>query len=131
MKQLRMSPLRYLPVLIGLPWLLPGAQVAVAQTKVSIIVNLIVGSSLLPLWIAQEQGLFARQGIDGQVLLGARDPSRQIGDDVPFGVIGTAAVPQAARRSAGSFGVHANGRRATPGQGLVPSGLESEASQRR
>jgi ABC-type nitrate/sulfonate/bicarbonate transport system substrate-binding protein len=67
------------------------AQGVSTQAKVSI-VNLIVSSSHLPLWIAHEQGLFARQGIDAQVLLVERDPSRRIGDDVPFGVIGIPAA---------------------------------------
>jgi ABC-type nitrate/sulfonate/bicarbonate transport system substrate-binding protein len=70
---------------------LPGPESVSAQTKVSI-ANLIVSSSHLPLWIAHEQGLFARQGIDAQVLLVERDVSRRIGDDVPFGVIGIPAA---------------------------------------
>ena len=62
MQQLKINPLGRLAVFVALLWLLPGAQIASAQTKVSI-VNLIVSSSHLPLWIAHEQGLFAKHGI--------------------------------------------------------------------
>jgi ABC-type nitrate/sulfonate/bicarbonate transport system substrate-binding protein len=79
----------------ALLWLLPGAQGVFAQTKVSI-ANLIVSSSHLPLWIAHEQGLFAKQRIDAQVLIIERDISRRIGDDIPFGVIGIPAAISAA-----------------------------------
>jgi NitT/TauT family transport system substrate-binding protein len=78
-------------VLIGLLWLLAGGHSAGAQTKV-VIANLIVSSSHLPLWIAHEQGLFARQGIDAEILVVERDVTRRIGDDVPFGVIGIPAA---------------------------------------
>jgi ABC-type nitrate/sulfonate/bicarbonate transport system substrate-binding protein len=92
MKQIRTNPLWPVLVLIGLLWGLPGAQSAVAPTKVVVIANLIVGSNLLPLWIAHEQGLFAKQLIDAQVLLVEGDVSRRIGDDVQFGVIGIPAA---------------------------------------
>ena len=95
MKRIKMNLFWHLPVFIALLWLLPGAQATSAQTKVSI-VNLIVSSSHLPLWIAHEQGLFGRQGIDAEILIvegvGA---SRQIAGDIPFGVIG---IPRRYRR---------------------------------
>jgi ABC-type nitrate/sulfonate/bicarbonate transport system substrate-binding protein len=53
--------------LVYLLWLLPSAYVARAQTKVSII-HIVTGLSGVPLWIAHEQGLFAKQGIDAQLL---------------------------------------------------------------
>ena len=92
MQQLKINPLGRLAVFVALLWLLPGAQVASAQTKVSI-VNLIVSSSHLPLWIAHEQGLFAKHGIDAQILIvEVEGASRRIGGDIPFGVIGIPAA---------------------------------------
>ena len=92
MKRMKMNPFWRLPVFIGFLWLLPGAQVTSAQTKVSI-VNLIVSSSHLPLWIAHEQGLFARQGIDAEILIvDGVGASRQIAGDIPFGVVGIPAA---------------------------------------
>src|SRR2546422_9658098 len=92
MKRIKMNPFWHLPAFIGLLWLFPGAQGASAQTKVSI-VNLIVSSSHVPLWIAHEQGLFARQGINAEILIvddvGA---SRRIAGDIPFGIIGIPAA---------------------------------------
>jgi len=92
MKQMKINPFWHLPVFIVLLWLLPGAEVASAQTKVSI-ANLIVSSSHLPLWIAHEQGLFARQGIDSEILIvDGVGASRQIAGDISFGVIGIPAA---------------------------------------
>jgi ABC-type nitrate/sulfonate/bicarbonate transport system substrate-binding protein len=93
MKQTRMDSLRRLAVFIALLWLLPSAQVASAQMKVSI-ANLIVSSSHLPLWIAHEQGLFAKQGIDAQILI-LESASRRIAGDIQFGVIGIPAAMSA------------------------------------
>ena len=92
MKQMKINPFWHLPVFIIPLWLLSGAEVASAQTKVSI-ANLIVSSSHLPLWIAHEQGLFARQGIDAEILIvDGVGASRQIAGDIPFGVIGIPAA---------------------------------------
>src|SRR2546422_11247454 len=90
MKRIKMNPFWHLPAFIGLLWLFPGAQGASAQTKVSI-ANLIVSSSHLPLWIAHEQGLFARHGIVTEILI-VEDASRRISGDIPFGVIGVPAA---------------------------------------
>ncbi|HEV8532684.1 MAG TPA: ABC transporter substrate-binding protein [Methylomirabilota bacterium] len=96
MKRIKMNPFWRWPVSIALLWLLPGAQAISAQTKVSI-ANLIVSSSHLPLWIAHEQGLFARQGIDVELLIvEGVDASRRIAGDIPFGVIGIPAAISAA-----------------------------------
>lgn len=84
----------YLAVVVALLGLLPGAQVASAQTNVSI-VHLVIGAGQVPLWIAHEQGLFAKQGIDAQLLRDAL-PSRRITGDIPFGVLGMPAVIAAA-----------------------------------
>lgn len=89
MKHTGIGPLCRLTVFIALLWVLPSAQAVFAQTKVSI-ANAIVNPTYLPLWIAHEQGLFARQGIDAQILPDVA--SRGIGDDVPFGVLGIPAV---------------------------------------
>jgi ABC-type nitrate/sulfonate/bicarbonate transport system substrate-binding protein len=47
--------------------LLSDAQVALAQTKVSIS-HIVIGPNQVPLWIAHEQGIFAKYGIDAQLL---------------------------------------------------------------
>src|SRR5438105_2678327 len=94
MKQMRICPSWHLAVFLVFLWLLSGARVVSAQTKVSI-VNLIVSSSHLPLWIAQEQGLFARQGIDAEILI-VEAASLRIRDEIPFGVIGIPAAISAA-----------------------------------
>ena len=90
MKARTLNPFLHLVVVIGLLWLLSGAQGVSAQTKVSI-ANLIVSSSHLPLWIAHEQGLFARHGIVTEILI-VEDASRRIAGDIPFGVIGVPAA---------------------------------------
>src|SRR5437667_12845932 len=93
MKARTLNPFLHLVVVIGLLWLLSGAQGVSAQMKVSI-ANLIVSSSHLPLWIAHEQGLFAKQGIDAQILI-LEGASRRIAGDIQFGVVGIPAAMQA------------------------------------
>jgi NitT/TauT family transport system substrate-binding protein len=82
------SLLLALLVVLALPF--AGADVASAQTKVSI-ANLIISPSHLPLWIAHERGLFAKQGIDAQVLI-FDDAHLRIAGDIQFGVIGIPAA---------------------------------------
>ena len=78
--------------LVSLLWLLPSAYVARAQTKVSII-HIVTGLSGVPLWIAHEQRLFAKQGIDAQLLVDETGSvSRRITGNIPFGVLGIPAV---------------------------------------
>jgi len=92
MKQTRANSVWHVAVFVALIWLLPNAQVASAQTKVSII-HAVVGPGETPLWIAHEQGLFAKQGIDVQVLLqGTPGVARQITGDIPFGMVGIPAI---------------------------------------
>ena len=91
MERIWRCPCWFLPVLFCVLWFLPSAQGAVAARTV-VIANLIVGANLLPLWVADEQRLFAKQGIDAQVTLVEGDVSRRIGDDVPFGVMGIPAA---------------------------------------
>jgi NitT/TauT family transport system substrate-binding protein len=90
MKQTKMNSAWYSAVFVALLLVLPSAQVASAQTRVSII-HIVVGPNQVPLWIAHEQGLFAKQGIDAQLLRDAT-PSRRITGDIPFGVLGMPAV---------------------------------------
>ena len=63
---------------------------ASAQTTVSI-ANLIVSSAHLPLWIAQDQGLFMGQGIVAEIRI-VDDAIHAIGADTSFGVIGVPAA---------------------------------------
>src|SRR5262245_49625151 len=95
MKRIQRSSIRLVFVLVGLLWLLPSVQYGVAQAKVSIIANLILGPTLLPLWIANEQGLFVKQGVEPEVVLVEGDVSRRIGNGIPFGVIGIPAAMSA------------------------------------
>ncbi len=90
MKPTRMNARWRCAVFVALLW--PSAEVASAQTKVSII-HAVVGPSEAPLWIAHEQGLFAKQEIDAQILLQeTAGVARQITGDIQFGVIGIPAV---------------------------------------
>ena len=92
MKRTKMISVSHLAVLVALLWLLPTAHVASAQTKVSII-HAVVGPGEIPLWIAQEQGLFAKRGIDAQILLQETPGvARRITGDIQFGVIGVPAI---------------------------------------
>src|SRR6185369_1349219 len=77
-------------LLIGLLGLFLAAQPAIAQTKVPI-VSLIVNSSYLPLWAAQEHGLFAKQGLDTELII-TEGAWRRIGSEIPFGVVGIPAA---------------------------------------
>ena len=96
MKQAKITSVWHCAVFVALLGLLPHAQVAAAQTKVSII-HAVVGPTETPLWIAHEQGLFAKQGIDVQILLQeTRGVARQITGEIPFGMIGVPAIMVAA-----------------------------------
>ena len=90
MVERRLSPVLpglALAALLCLPSDPPGAS---AQTTVSI-ANLIVSSAHLPLWIAQDQGLFARHGIVAEIRI-VNDAIHAITSDTPFGVIGIPAA---------------------------------------
>lgn len=92
MRQTKGNAVAHFAVVVALLWLLPCAQVASAQTQVSII-HAVVGPSEVPLWIAHEQGLFAKQGIDVQILLqDTPGVARRITGDIQFGVIGIPAT---------------------------------------
>jgi NitT/TauT family transport system substrate-binding protein len=77
-------------VLGALLCLLSDPRGAPAQTKVAI-ANLIVSSAHLPLWIAQDQGLFAGHGIAAEIRI-VDDAIRAIAADSPFGLIGIPAA---------------------------------------
>jgi NitT/TauT family transport system substrate-binding protein len=92
MKQTELNSVWHLAVPLALLWLLSSSQTASAQTKVSII-HAVVGPSEVPLWIAHEQGLFAKHGIDAQILLQeTAGVARRITGDIQFGVIGIPAI---------------------------------------
>ena len=94
MKPTRLNSLWHFALFVALLW--PSAQVASAQTRISII-HAVVGPSEIPLWIAHEQGLFAKHGIDAQILLQETPGvARRITGDIQFGVIG---IPRPSQRS--------------------------------
>jgi ABC-type nitrate/sulfonate/bicarbonate transport system substrate-binding protein len=80
-----LKPVLHGLVLGALLCLLSDPRGAFAQTKVSI-AKLIVSSAHLPLWIAQEQGLFAGHGTVAEIRIVA-DAIRAIAAETPFGVI--------------------------------------------
>src|SRR2546422_2054185 len=85
----------YLAVLVVIFVPPAGAQTTVAQTKVSII-HFVSGLSGIPLWIAHEYELFAKQGIDALSLVDQTGGvSHRITGDIPFGVLGIPAGIQA------------------------------------
>ena len=72
---------------VGL-FVLLNAELASAQAKVAIL-HVVIGPKQVPLWIAHEQGLFVKQGIDVQ--LGLFDGGRRgtaVTGDSPFGALG-------------------------------------------
>jgi ABC-type nitrate/sulfonate/bicarbonate transport system substrate-binding protein len=85
-----MKSLGRLTLVIALLGLLPVAKPTIAQIKVPI-VSLIVNSSYLPLWAAQEHGLFAKQGLDTELII-TEGAWRRIGSEIPFGVVGIPAA---------------------------------------
>ena len=85
MKETTRNSVWHFAVFVALLWLLPSAQVASAHTKVSIS-HIVIGPNQVPLWIAHEQGLFAKHGIDAQLLHEATT------GDFQFRVFGTPAM---------------------------------------
>src|SRR5438876_876237 len=85
MKQTQMNSVWHLAGFVALLWLLPNARVASAQTKVSIS-HIVIGPNQVPLWIAHEQGLFTKHGIDAQLL------HETTTGDFQFRVFGTPAM---------------------------------------
>ena len=90
MKQGRKSSMWGLVALVGGLWLLPGVQVASAQTQVAIVhPGPLSVTVAIPLAIAMEQGLFAKHGLEARVHV-AVPPV--IGNDTPLGFVGSPAV---------------------------------------
>ena len=85
MKETKRNSVWHFAVFVALLWLLPSAQVALAQTKVSIS-HIVIGPNQVPLWIAHEQGLFAKHGTDAQLL------HETTTGDFQFRVFGTPAM---------------------------------------
>ena len=86
MKQTKMNSAWYFAVFVTLLGL---ARVASAQTKVSIS-HIVISPVQVPLWIAHEQGLFTKQGIDAQLI------HEVTTGDFQFRVFGTPATIAAA-----------------------------------
>jgi NitT/TauT family transport system substrate-binding protein len=85
MKQTTRNSAWHLAALVTVLWLLSNAQVASAQERVSIS-HIVIGPNQVPLWIAHEQGLFAKHGIDAQLL------HETTTGDFQFRVFGTPAM---------------------------------------
>ena len=92
MKRTGVNPGWRFAVFTGVLIVLLSAQLASTETKV-VILHTVIGPKQVSLWIAQEQGLFAKQGVDVQLLpFDTRLPGRgQITGDV-FGGIGIPAA---------------------------------------
>jgi len=70
-----------------------GTQFALAQTKIAIAhPGTISAFGSLLLAIGQEQGLFAKYGLDARLVGGSPGSSRLVGKEAEFGVFGTAGV---------------------------------------
>ncbi len=67
MKEAKRNPAWHFAIFVALLWFLPSAQVTSAETKVAIS-HIVIGPNQVPLWIAHEQGLFAKHGTDAQLL---------------------------------------------------------------
>lgn len=68
MTQINVHAVWRFAVFVGLLWLSPGVQIAFAQTKVAIGYT-VVDPSVLPLWIAHEQGILRKHDIDARVVV--------------------------------------------------------------
>jgi ABC-type nitrate/sulfonate/bicarbonate transport system substrate-binding protein len=81
--------MKILPTILGL---LVLVWVALAQPEVQIL-NIIVGASHLPVWLAAEHELFEKHGVHARVrVVDSAELERRLGGDVPFGVVGAAAA---------------------------------------
>ena len=93
MKQTKKNSIRHLTTLIALVWLLPIAQVASGQSKIAIAHPGPISISVsLPLAIAQEQGLFAKYGLEERLIGGSTNAMRLVGKEAEFGYVGAPAV---------------------------------------
>jgi ABC-type nitrate/sulfonate/bicarbonate transport system substrate-binding protein len=69
-----------------------GGQPGMAQTKVSIL-HAVIGPKQAALWVGQEQGIFAKHGVDVQVL--RFNPQRPARDQLVGDVFGAVGIPVA------------------------------------
>jgi ABC-type nitrate/sulfonate/bicarbonate transport system substrate-binding protein len=97
MKQIKMDSGWRVAVFLSLFWLPPSIRVASAQSKVNIVHPGAATWSLL-LSVAQEQGLFAKHGIDVQLVSVTETEVPRLTGENPFGCIG---APAALLRAAG------------------------------
>ncbi len=96
MKQTKQSTW-HLAALVILFWLLPRAEVASAQSKVHIVYPGAVGAWVVPLLMAQAQGLFSKHGIEARLVSVSGATVPRLTEEVPLGCIGgPAALLQAA-----------------------------------
>ncbi len=107
MKQTKTSKW-YLAPLVILVCLLPVADVTSAQSKVAIVYPGAVGAWVVPLLVAEEQGLFTKHGTEVRLVPASGATVPRLTADVPLGCIGgPAALLQAAAgtdlRILGSF----------------------------
>ena len=86
--------------LIALLLALFHSQPGSAQTKVTIL-HILVGPKQAALWVAQEQGIFAKHGVDVQVLY--FDPKRTSRDQITGNVFGGIGIPPAIAMAAGGM----------------------------
>lgn len=90
MKQTKKNSIWQSVALIALLWLLPGAQVASAQTKIAIASPGALSVTIsIPLAIAQEQGLFAKYGLEIRVNVGVPP---LVGKESELGFVGAPAA---------------------------------------
>ena len=90
MKQTKKNSMWRLVALVALLWLLPSAEVASAQTKIAIASPGALGVAVsIPLAIAQEQGLFAKYGLEVRVNVGLPP---LVGKESELGVVGSPAA---------------------------------------
>jgi len=86
-----MNSIRHVAVFVAFVWLVSGAQITSAQSRVNL---LYVGipSLQIPLSIGQEQGLFTKRGVEVRlVFVPGADVPRLTGEN-PFGFIGAPAA---------------------------------------
>ena len=74
MKQTDRKSVWHLVAFVAFLWFLPRAEAASAQTQIAI-VHRVVSPDVMPLWIAHEQGIFKKHGIEARILL----PERGVG----------------------------------------------------
>ncbi len=88
MERATMKSIGHVAGLAVLVWLSAGAEVASAQVRI----NLLQVGTVLPLSIAQEQGLFTKHGVDVRLVLVSGPEVTRLTAENPLGYIGAPAV---------------------------------------